>query len=265
MDFSSIYANASFEIPLLVGVRPNGPYNMDQYSKAGGTQAILHEIQGHLFTDCLCVNEKSLGENIAGHEILDTEIIHPLSAPLDTQGGLALMRGNLVPDGAYVKQSAVPPQLMKMRGPARVFNNMDSAIHALHTHQIHAGDIVVIRYLGPKASYDSAYWFTSQLKGSDIGDQVATITDGCLSGAAQGASFQFAAPEAALNSPLAAVRDGDIIEYDIPKRVMNVELTAEEIQERISQLTGTEYPHFSGYLGIYQKGCISISKGAVLR
>jgi len=265
MDFSSIYAGASFEIPLLVGVRPNGPHNMDQYAKAGGTQAILHEIRDHLFTDCLCVNERTIGENIAGHEILDTNVIHPLSAPLDSQGGLALMKGNLVPDGAYVKQSAVPASLMKMRGPAKVFNNMDDATHALHTHQISAGDIVIIRYLGPKASYDSAYWFTSQLKGSDIGDQVATITDGCLSGAAQGASFQFAAPEAALNSPLAAVRDGDIIEYDIPARTMHVELSDEEIQQRLSELTGDEYPHFTGYLGIYQKGCISISKGAVLR
>lgn len=119
--------------------------------------------------------------------------------------------------------------------------------------------------MGPKASYDSAYWFTSQLKGSDLYTKVAVITDGCLSGAASGASFQFAAPEAALNSPLAAVRNGDIIEYDIHARTMNVELTDEEIQQRISELTGEEYPHFTGYLGIYQKGCISISKGAVLR
>ena len=237
MNFSDIYAAASFEIPLLVGVRPNGPYNMDQYAKAGGTQAILHELRKHLDTNCMSVNEKTIGENISGHEILAPSIIHPLSNPLDNQGGLALMRGNLVPDGTYIKQSAVPE----------------------------AGEIVIIRYLGPKASYDSAYWFTSQLKGSDLYTKVAVITDGCLSGAASGASFQFAAPEAALNSPLAAVRNGDIIEYDIHARTMNVELTDEEIQQRISELTGEEYPHFTGYLGIYQKGCISISKGAVLR
>ena len=265
MNFSDIYAAASFEIPLLVGVRPNGPYNLDQYAKAGGTQAILHELRDHLDTSCMAVNEKTIGENIAGHEILDRTIIHPLSDPLDSQGGLALMRGNLVPDGTYVKQSAVPECLMKLRGPAHVFNNMDEANQALHNHEIKAGEIVIIRYLGPKASYDSAYWFTSQLKGSDLYTKVAVITDGCLSGAASGASFQFAAPEAALNSPLAAVRNGDIIEYDIHARTMNVELTDEEIQQRISELTGNEYPHFTGYLGIYQKGCISISKGAVLR
>ena len=256
---------ASFEIPLLVGVRPNGPYNMDQYAKAGGTQAILHELRKHLDTNCMSVNEKTIGENISGHEILAPSIIHPLSNPLDNQGGLALMRGNLVPDGTYIKQSAVPECLMKLRGPAHVFNNMDDANNALLNHEIKAGEIVIIRYLGPKASYDSAYWFTSQLKGSDLYTKVAVITDGCLSGAASGASFQFAAPEAALNSPLAAVRNGDIIEYDIHARTMNVELTDEEIQQRISELTGEEYPHFTGYLGIYQKGCISISKGAVLR
>ena len=265
MNFSDIYAAASFEIPLLVGVRPNGPYNMDLYAKAGGTQAILHELRKHLDTNCMSVNEKTIGENISGHEILAPSIIHPLSNPLDNQGGLALMRGNLVPDGTYIKQSAVPECLMKLRGPAHVFNNMDDANNALLNHEIKAGEIVIIRYLGPKASYDSAYWFTSQLKGSDLYTKVAVITDGCLSGAASGASFQFAAPEAALNSPLAAVRNGDIIEYDIHARTMNVELTDEEIQQRISELTGEEYPHFTGYLGIYQKGCISISKGAVLR
>ena len=243
----------------------NGPYNMDQYAKAGGTQAILHELRKHLDTNCMSVNEKTIGENISGHEILAPSIIHPLSNPLDNQGGLALMRGNLVPDGTYIKQSAVPECLMKLRGPAHVFNNMDDANNALLNHEIKAGEIVIIRYLGPKASYDSAYWFTSQLKGSDLYTKVAVITDGCLSGAASGASFQFAAPEAALNSPLAAVRNGDIIEYDIHARTMNVELTDEEIQQRISELTGEEYPHFTGYLGIYQKGCISISKGAVLR
>ena len=233
--------------------------------EAGGTQAILHELRKHLDTNCMSVNEKTIGENISGHEILAPSIIHPLSNPLDNQGGLALMRGNLVPDGTYIKQSAVPECLMKLRGPAHVFNNMDDANNAHLNHEIKAGEIVIIRYLGPKASYDSAYWFTSQLKGSDLYTKVAVITDGCLSGAASGASFQFAAPEAALNSPLAAVRNGDIIEYDIHARTMNVELTDEEIQQRISELTGEEYPHFTGYLGIYQKGCISISKGAVLR
>ena len=166
MNFSDIYAAASFEIPLLVGVRPNGPYNMDQYAKAGGTQAILHELRKHLDTNCMSVNEKTIGENISGHEILAPSIIHPLSNPLDNQGGLALMRGNLVPDGTYIKQSAVPECLMKLRGPAHVFNNMDDANNALLNHEIKAGEIVIIRYLGPKASYDSAYWFTSQLKGS---------------------------------------------------------------------------------------------------
>ena len=188
----------------------------------------------YLDTNCMSVNEKTIGENISGHEILAPSIIHPLSNPLDNQGGLALMRGNLVPDGTYIKQSAVPECLMKLRGPAHVFNNMDDANNALLNHEIKAGEIVIIRYLGPKASYDSAYWFTSQLKGSDLYTKVAVITDGCLSGAASGASFQFAAPEAALNSPLAAVRNGDIIEYDIHARTMNVELTDEEIQQRIS-------------------------------
>jgi len=264
IDFSEEYAGASFEIPLLVGVRPNGPSIMLDYDRAGGTRAIMHEIKDHLSLDCMCVNEKSVGENIEGCDIRDESVIHRFDDPLDKEGGLALLKGNLVPDGCYVKQSAVPDCLMKMRGKARVFNNMPSAMKALRAHDIEAGSIVVIRYLGPKASYDSAYWFTSALKGSDVADSVATITDGCLSGAAQGASFQFAAPEAALNSPLAAVRDGDIIEYDIAARTMHVELSDEQIAQRISELKGDEYPVFSGYLGLYQRNCNSVAQGAVL-
>ena len=151
------------------------------------------------------------------------------------------------------------------RGPAHVFNNMDDANNALLNHEIKAGEIVIIRYLGPKASYDSAYWFTSQLKGSDLYTKVAVITDGRLSGAASGASFQFAAPEATLNSPLAAVRNGDIIEYDIHARTMNVELTDEEIQQRISELTGEEYPPLHGLSGYLSEGMHLHFKGAVLR
>lgn len=264
MELSEIYSAASFEVPLLVGIRPNGRHNMTDFANAGGIRALLNQIKGHLNTGCLTVNGKTIGENIAGCEILDSSVIHPIDDPISTEGGLIYVTGNLVPDGAFIKQSAVPKNLLKMRGPAHVFNNQADAIDALRTGKIKAGEIIVVRYVGPKAEFGTAYFFTSAVKGTDLWDKVATITDGCLSGAAQGAAFQYAAPEAALVGPLALVRDGDMIDYDLHERRLSVELSEEELQKRRDAYV-SPVPELKGFLGIYQRGATSVKTGAILR
>ena len=184
--------------------------------------------------------------------------------PLEAGGGLVLCKGNLVPEGAVVKRSAVPEGMLQFRGPAKVFDDCDLAIEALHAGKIQAGDAVIIRYQGVKAGPESAYRFTAALKGSSVKDKVAIITDGRTSGAAAGACFQYAAPEAALRGPLCAVEDGDIICYDIEKKQLSIELPDDVLQDRMARAELKLYPK-KGYLGIYQKCVGSFLKGAVLR
>jgi len=216
----------------------------------------------------LSVTGKTLGENMMSnpdmYKIKDPTIIHTLSDPLSEGGGLVLCKGNLVPEGAFVKRSAVPEDMMKFSGPAKVFNDTVVAIEALNNGGISEGDVVVIRYQGVKAGPNSAYRFASALKGSHLKDKVAVVTDGRTSGAAAGACFQYASPEAALRGPLCAVKDGDIISFDIDKRELNIELSDEELKKRIetAELLITSK---KGYLGIYQKCVGSILKGAVLK
>ncbi|MGI6789850.1 dihydroxy-acid dehydratase [Aminivibrio sp.] len=263
MDCSEIYAKSSCEIPLLIGIRPNGVHTMKDFDEAGGLGALLSEMRSVLDLSTINVCGKSMGEIIKDKKVLNQDVICSLEKPHDFDGGLILCKGNLVPEGAFIKQGAVPKKLHKFRGPAKVFNNPDLAIEALRKGQIHAGDAVLIIFQGLKGGPATAYTFTTALKGSSLKDDVITITDGRLSGAASGACFGYASPEAALKGPLCAVRDGDMISYDIEKRVLNVELTESEIEKRIQE-TQIELPKKKGYLGIYQKCVGSILKGGVL-
>lgn len=263
MDCSAIYAKASTEVPLLIGIRPNGPYCLKDFEEAGGLSALLNELKEMLDLNGVTVTTKTLGENIEGKKNFNPEIIHTPNDPLDNDGGLILCRGNLVPQGAFIKQSAVPPELHKFRGPAHVFYDQDEAIAALDKGEIKAGEAVLIIYQGVKAGPKSAYAFTTALKGSHLRNQVITITDGRLSGAASGACFGYASPEAALRGPLCAVKNGDMINYDIEKRELNIELSDDELQKRMMEAELRLQPK-TGYLGIYQKCVGSILKGAVL-
>lgn len=263
MDCSEVYAKASCEIPLLIGIRPNGPHTMRDFDEAGGLAALLTQLRGRLDLTTQTVSGKTLGEVVEGAVVLNSEVICSLDKPRDGDGGLILCKGNLVPEGAFIKQGAVPKKLHKFRGTARVFHDPDVAIEALRRGDIHAGDAVLIIYQGLKGGPSTAYPFTTALKGSSLKDDVITITDGRLSGAASGACFGYASPEAALRGPLCGVRDGDIITYDIEKRELNVELTHEEIEKRIEEAEIVLRPK-KGYLGIYQKCVGSILKGGVL-
>ncbi|MBC8589286.1 dihydroxy-acid dehydratase [Paratissierella segnis] len=269
IECSPVYAQASNEIPLLVGVRPNMPmHNMTQFDNAGGLGAVLNELKNKLDLDTMSVTGKTLGENMSlnpdMYKIKDYKVIHPISDPIGDGGGLVLCKGNLVPEGAFIKRSAVPKSMIKFNGPAKVFNDSHIAIKALNNEEISEGDVVIIRYHGVKAGPNTAYAFASALKGSHLKDKVAVITDGRMSGAAAGACFQYASPEAALRGPLCAVKDGDIISFDIDKCELNIELSDEELKERIESAEIILYPK-KGYLGIYQKCVGSILKGAVLR
>lgn len=269
MECSRVYTEASSEIPLLVGVRPNlGMHSMQEFAEAGGLGAILGLLRARLYTDVMTVTGKTLAQNMDENpelcKVRNPEIIHTLENPLEAGGGLVLCKGNLVPEGAVVKRSAVPEGMLQFRGPAKVFDDCDLAIEALHAGKIQAGDAVIIRYQGVKAGPESAYRFTAALKGSSVKDRVAIITDGRTSGAAAGACFQYAAPEAALRGPLCAVEDGDIICYDIEKKQLSIELPDDVLQDRMAHAELKLYPK-KGYLGIYQKCVGSFLKGAVLR
>ncbi len=263
IDCSEMYAKASREIPLLVGIRPNGKYCMKDFMEAGGLGALLNQMRDKLDLSCMQVNGKTLAENIEGCEVKRSDVIHSMDDPIDTEGGLVLVKGTLAPEGAYIKRSAVPDCLMRHKGPARCFSTQADAIAALRNNEIKAGDVVIIRYIGVKAGPDTAYFFASALKGSPIGMDCATITDGRLSGAVQGASFQYCTPEAASLGPLTIVEDGDMIEYDIEECRLDLLLPKEEIDRRIENFK-LNYPKKKGWLGIYQRCVSSVMKGAVL-
>lgn len=263
MDCSSIYAEASCEVPLLIGIRPNGPYCLADFELAGGMSALLNEMKEKLDLTGMTVTGKTLDENIEGAVNHNKEIIHTLAEPLDNDGGLILCKGNLVPQGAFIKQSAVPTKLHKFRGTAKVFYDQDDAIAALRDGRIEAGNVVFIIYQGAKAGPHTSYAFTTALKGSHLKDDVATVTDGRLSGAASGACFGYASPEAALRGPLCAVQDGDWVNYDIEKRELNIELSDEELQKRMAAAELRLQPK-TGWLSIYQRCVGSILKGATL-
>ena len=265
MDCSEIYAAASNEIPLLIGIRPNGNHCMEDFRQAGGLRALLNEIKEHLDLHTMSVNEKTLGENIAGHTVKDRSVIYSLAQPLSASAGMILCKGNLVPEGAFIKYSAVPEPLRGVfRGRAKVFHNVYDATNALRDGRIQAGDAVLIIYQGVKAGPETAYNFTSELKGSPLRDKVIAITDGRLSGAASGACFSYASPEAALRGPLCGVKDGDIIVMDLPNRRLDVELPEDVLADRIQHAELILHPK-KGYLSVYQHCVGSVLKGAVLR
>lgn len=265
MNCSEVYAKASQEIPLLIGIRPNDEqkYNMQDFHEAGGLSALLSVMKDCLYLEGMTVTGKTMRENIAESKVLRPDVIHSLDNPISHEGGLVLCKGTLATEGAYVKQSAVPRHLMKHRGPAHCFNSQQDAIDALREGKIKAGEVVIIRYIGVKAGPNTAYFFTSALKGTDLGDKCATITDGRLSGAAQGASFQYCTPEAAALGPLTIVRDGDIIDYDIAERRLDLCLPQAEIDKRIAEFE-LNLPKKNGWLGIYQRCVSSVMRGAVL-
>ena len=267
--FDISFANEiSEKTPNLCHLAPAGPTYMEDLNEAGGVYAVMNELSelGLLNLDCMTVTGKTVGENIKGVENKDPEVIRPLDNPYSKTGGLAVLKGNLAPDGGVVKRSAVAEEMMVHEGPARVFDCEEDAIAAIKGGKIVAGDVVVIRYEGPKGGPGMREMLnpTSAIAGMGLGSSVALITDGRFSGASRGASIGHVSPEAAVGGPIALIEEGDIIAIDIPNMKLDVKVTEEELEARKAKWQPREPKVTSGYLARYASMVTSGNRGAVL-
>ena len=269
-DFDIAFANPiSEKTPNLCHLAPAGPTYMEDLNEAGGVWAVMKELAdiGLLNTDCMTVTGKTVGENIANAVNKNTEVIRTTDNPYSKTGGLAVLKGNLAPDGSVVKRSAVVPEMMVHEGPARVFDSEDDAIEAIKSGKIVAGDVVVIRYEGPKGGPGMREMLnpTSAIAGMGLGSSVALITDGRFSGASRGASIGHVSPEAADGGPIAFVEEGDIISIDIPNMKLDVKISDEVMAERKAKWQPREPKVTTGYLARYKELVTSGAKGAVMK
>ncbi len=258
------------KVPHLCKVSPAGKWHMEDVHRAGGVPAILTEIASTgntLHLDRVTVTGASLRESIAGAAIKDPEVIRTFDNPHSTKGGLAILFGNLAPDGAVVKTGGVSDAMKRHSGPARIFESQEAAMRGILNREVQPGDVVVIRYEGPAGGPGMQEMLspTSAIMGMGMGDKVALITDGRFSGGTRGACIGHVSPEAAACGPIAALRDGDIIELDLFARTLNVRLPDEEIQSRLAALPPFEPKIESKWLRRYAKMVQSADKGATLR
>ena len=258
----------SAKTPNLCHLAPAGPTYMEDLNEAGGVYAVMNELskKGLLYEDQITVTGKTVGENIKDVRNLNPEVIRPIDNPYMAQGGIAVLKGNIAPDTGIVKQSAVVPEMMVHEGSARVFDCEEDAIKAIKGGDIVPGDVVVIRYEGPKGGPGMREMLnpTSAIAGMGLGDSVALITDGRFSGASRGASIGHVSPEAAVGGPIALIEEGDIIKIDIPNNSLNVDVTDEELAKRKEKWQPREPKITDGYLRRYAALVTSGNRGAVL-
>lgn len=258
----------SAKTPNLCHLAPAGHTYMEDLNEAGGVYAVMNELTklNLLNTDLITATGKTVAENIEGCEIKDTDIIRPVTNPYSTSGGIAVLKGNLAPDGCVVKRSAVAPEMLQHKGSARVFDCEEDAIEAIHAGNIKSGDVVVIRYEGPKGGPGMREMLnpTSAIMGSGLGHCVALITDGRFSGATRGAAIGHISPEAAVGGPIALVEEGDTIEIDINANTINLLISDEEMAKRKAEWKPRQPKITTGYLARYAKLVTSGAQGAVL-
>jgi dihydroxy-acid dehydratase len=257
----------SRRVPHLCNVKPSGKYAVGRMDEAGGIPALMHELRDLLHLDVLTVTGQTLGENIASAAVTNREFIRPLSDPLFPEGSLAILRGSLAPDGAVVKQTGVRfKTMLKHRGPARVFENMEEAVRAFMGDAVKSGDMVVVRYEGPKGGpgMREMHQITSIMVGMGLDEHCGLVTDGRFSGSTRGPCIGHISPEAAEGGPIALVHDGDLIEYDIPNRRLDLLVTADELARRRAAWKPRKR-ELKGILARYAKLAESASKGAILR
>lgn len=258
----------SAKVPNICKLAPAGKHHVQDLYAAGGIPAVLKELSSNNLIDdsLLTVTGKTIKENIEKVKVLDREVIRSVDDPYSLTGGIAVLKGNLAPEGAVVKRSAVAPEMLCHKGPAKVFNSEEEAIEAIYNGKISKGDIVVIRYEGPKGGPGMREMLspTSAIAGMGLDKDVALITDGRFSGATRGAAIGHISPEAMEGGPIALVKEGDIISIDIPNGRLNVEITKEELEKRMSTWKCPEPKITKGYLGRYSRHVSSASKGAVL-
>ena len=257
----------SAKTPNLCHLAPAGRTYMEDLNEAGGVYAVMNELnkKGLLNTNCMTVTGKTIGENISGSENLNPEVIRPIENPYSETGGIAVLRGNLAPDGSVVKRSAVLPEMLVHEGPAKVFDSEEDAQKAINAGKIVAGDVVVIRYEGPKGGPGMREMLnpTSAIMGMGLGNSVALITDGRFSGATRGACIGHVSPEAASGGMIGIVKDGDIISINIPENKLELKVSDEEIEKRMASFV-PKTKELSGYLKRYAALVSSGAEGAVL-
>jgi dihydroxy-acid dehydratase len=256
-------------VPHLTSIAPAGPHHVVDLYHAGGVPAIMAELMKKNIVNEgeITVSGRPMGEMLTAIKAgtKDASVIRPIDVPVHAKGGLAVLKGNIAPDGAVVKQVAVADEMLRHSGPARVFHSEDKAFEVIMAGKIQKGEVLVIRYEGPKGGPGMREMLspTSALAGMGLDRDVALITDGRFSGATRGAAIGHVSPEAASGGPIAIIQDGDIIDIDIPGNTLNVQLGAEEIQTRLEQLPPFELKKKTGYLARYAANVSSADKGAV--
>ncbi|MCD6469464.1 dihydroxy-acid dehydratase [Candidatus Bathyarchaeota archaeon] len=262
-----VFDEIARKVPHLCDMRPSGPHDLEELDAAGGLPAVMKVLRDKLHLNALTVTGKTVGENIKDAMVLNQEVIRPLSNPVHEEGGIAVLTGNLAPNGAVTKITAISPKMLFHRGPARVFDSEEEAMKAILNREINSGDVIVIRYEGPKGGPGMREMLspTAAIAGMGLSESVALITDGRFSGATRGPCIGHVSPEAAEGGPIAALKDGDIIVIDVPNRRLEVELSDEEIKERLSAWKPRPPKIFKGYLRRYWYFVQSADKGGTFR
>ena len=262
----SLFDKLSKRVPHLCSMIPSGPYDMQDLDEAGGIPAVMKELKKALHLNALTVTGKSVKENIASAVVLNPEVIRPLDNPVHKEGGIAILTGNLAPNGAVVKAAGISPNMMVHQGAAKTFDSEEDAMKAILNKEIQEGDVVVIRYEGPVGGPGMREMLspTAAIAGMGLSESVALITDGRFSGATRGPCIGHVSPEAAVGGPIGVLRNGDIIEIDVPKRKLNVKLSDEELNRRLRSWTAKEPNVKEGYLVRYSKLVQPAHKGSVL-
>jgi dihydroxy-acid dehydratase len=264
-----LFNEISKKTPNICYLSPAGPHHIEELHAAGGIQAVMKEISktGTIRPKALTVSGKTVGDNIKNAKVLNREVIRSIESPYSKEGGIAVLRGNIAPDGAVVKQSAVAPDMQTNEGKARVFDSEDTAITAILGGKIKPGDIVVIRYEGPRGGPGMREMLapTSAIVGMGLDKSVALLTDGRFSGGTRGAAIGHISPEAADGGPIALIHEGDLISIDIPKKQMNLKVGDAELAKRKKALKPRPPVVRTGYLRRYASLVTSASTGAILR
>jgi dihydroxy-acid dehydratase len=249
----STYDEIGRKVPHLCNMVPTGSFDMEDLGNAGGLPALIKQLKPFVHFDALTVTGKTVGENVAEAKVINAEVIRPLNNPVHKEGGIAILKGNLAPQGSVVKMAAVSPKMMKHQGPAKVYDSEHKAEEAMKRHEVVAGDIVVIRYEGPKGGPGMPEMLipTATIAGMGLSESVALITDGRFSGATRGPCIGHVAPEAFEGGPIAALKNGDKITIDIPNRVLKVELSDKELKKRLAAWKPRKPKISKGYLSRY--------------
>jgi len=262
-----LFDDVSRKVPHLCDMRPSGPYDLEDLDNTGGVPAVMKELSNFLHLDLMTVTGKTLRENIKDAITYHSDVIRPLTNPIHKEGSIAILTGNLAPNGAVVKATAISPRILVHKGPAKVFDSEEEAMKAILSKEIEKGDVIVIRYEGPKGGPGMREMLspTASIAGMDLSESVVLITDGRFSGATRGSCIGHVSPEAAEGGPIAALKNGDMISVDIPKRQLNVELSGDELKRRLADWKPRPSKISQGYLRRYSYLVRSADLGGTFR